>query len=34
VTSLVNVDELGPLNKGCPYMPRRRKSDRREGNGT
>lgn len=34
VTSIVNVDELGPVNKGCPYVPRRRKSDNRQQNGT
>ncbi|CAF1688614.1 unnamed protein product, partial [Adineta ricciae] len=32
VTSLVNINELGPLNKGCPYMPQRRQSDKRESN--
>ncbi|UJR24353.1 hypothetical protein I4U23_005730 [Adineta vaga] len=27
VTSIINAAELGPINKGCPYMPRRSKSD-------
>ncbi|CAF2103032.1 unnamed protein product [Rotaria magnacalcarata] len=32
VTSLINADELGPLNRGCPYPPRRRKLDNRQPN--
>ncbi|CAF1169980.1 unnamed protein product [Adineta steineri] len=30
VTSIINATELGPINKGCPYMPRRKNSDNQE----
>jgi len=33
VTSLINADELGPINKGCPYMPTRKKAEHQEANG-
>jgi hypothetical protein len=33
VTSVINAAELGPINRGCPYLPRRRKSDKQEPNG-
>ena len=26
VTSILNAEELGPINKGCPYMTKRRKT--------
>lgn len=33
VTSLINVNELGPINKGCPYVPTRKKVQHQETNG-
>ncbi|CAF3923072.1 unnamed protein product [Rotaria sp. Silwood1] len=30
VTSVFNAAELGPINRGCPYMPRRKKSHNQE----
>ncbi len=27
VTSLVNEEELGPCNRGCPYQPLKRRND-------
>ncbi|CAF1059852.1 unnamed protein product [Rotaria sp. Silwood1] len=32
VTSLVNQEELGPCNRGCPYQPKRRTPDKKNKN--
>jgi hypothetical protein len=32
VTSLVNIDELGPCNRGCPYQAQKRRNDQNHKN--
>jgi hypothetical protein len=32
VTSVINKEEMGPCNRGCPYQPRKRKAGHQEAN--